>query len=172
MLTTTKFLTFFSKIAIIFLIVFTDLSYATNLVITENGTSIIKIKRNTEEVSFKLSIDINGYEINCQKNKMIIWGIPKKFNPSSAQDNALTIIDLDLLKINFTLRFGRGIFGVKYIENGDLAFIETDNGHLLNVMDGTVKQTDPNTETEENFIFETCPSFKYKSFNRFTEIHH
>ncbi|WP_337264498.1 MULTISPECIES: hypothetical protein [unclassified Serratia (in: enterobacteria)] len=54
----------------------------------------LKIKENKSERIYKFNVSINGYEVNCSGEKMVLWGYPLKFNDQSPADNGYVIFDL------------------------------------------------------------------------------
>lgn len=59
---------------------------------------------------YKLGRSIDGYEVNCAKTKILIWGKPDKMNAANLQDSSMSILDLQSKSVKFTLHFDKSIF--------------------------------------------------------------
>ena len=81
------------------------------------GVHSIKIGVGEGFANFELNHSVDGYEVDCKKDLMMVWGKPVILNESSPQDSNLTIIDLMNLKIRKIVYFDKGVYDIDFLES-------------------------------------------------------
>lgn len=113
----------------------------------------------------KYTHKIDGYQIKCDRTKVLVWGKPKKFNASHPQDSEATLVDLEKNKIVRTFGLSSGIFGAGFLKDGQRLNIESGNGVMIDLRTATEINYDYYFDTEGKY--EECPDFKSRSFLRY-----
>ena len=112
-----------------------------------------------------LSHSIDGYEENCGRKILIAWGKPKKINPSDPQLSQATLIDIKKKSITRKLDIAGGIFGARYLGDGESAYLESNPEILLNLSNGASQTI--NESIYNTFNFESCNNFPGKSYLKY-----
>ena len=129
--------------------------------------------RHKKENTFKilkdllLSHSIDGFEVNCNKKIIIVWGKPKTLNPSNPQLSRITLIDAKRKKINWTLVVSSGIFGVRYLQDEESVYLESNPESLLKISTGLLLPVNENAL--DNLKFEKCDGFPQKSYLKYAK---
>lgn len=135
------------------------------------------IKENSELIAtspsgkkaFKVNIYINGYNVNCIGDKVILWGRTKTINESNPQDSRIVLIDLKKEKTIKESNFSKSIFEVDYLSGQSTAYIGTGTGYLLDIDTGAVSNVNTANDFSDNRLFENCEKNKSWYFNRYNE---
>jgi len=138
--------------------------------IVVNILSDHKIKINYMNKIYKINVNhsIDGYNIDCDKKNIVIWGRPKLFNPDSPQSSNVTILKINQPSIKKEIGIMGGVFDVFYLKNKPIIYIEAGMEEpLVNLTDGLFLEK--NGYEEEPSDFEDCPDFVGKSYRRYPE---
>lgn len=135
------------------------------------------IKENSELIAtspsgnkaFKVNIYINGYNVNCIGNRVIVWGRTKTINENNPQDSRIVLIDLKKEKTIKESNFSKSIFEVDYLSGQSTAYIGTGTGYLLDIDTGAVSNVNTANDFSDNRFFENCKKNKSWYFNRYSE---
>lgn len=135
------------------------------------------IKENSELIAtspsgnkaFKVNIYINGYNVNCIGNRVIVWGRTKTINENNPQDSRIVLIDLKKEKTIKESNFSKSIFEVDYLSGQSTAYIGTGTGYLLDIDTGAVSNVNTANDFSDNRLFENCKKNKSWYFNRYSE---
>jgi hypothetical protein len=57
--------------------------------------------------SFQLRHLVDGYEVDCGKRYLVVWGKPEKINPSNPQDTGISLINLTDMRFVFKALVGK-----------------------------------------------------------------
>lgn len=115
------------------------------------------------------NISINGYEVNCSGEKMVLWGYPVKFVDGSPADNEFVIFDLKTKKTIATNLVSHGIFGAIFLSDNVNAFLDTGGGYIVNTQTGEAKDIDKKMLGKLDSISEKCQKPKRWSYNKFPQ---
>jgi hypothetical protein len=127
----------------------------------------IQIELETRIENFKLKHTVDGYEVNCEKSWLIVWGKPFKLNTANPQDSNLTVIDLQRLEVKSAVSFNKGIHEVSYTAGQRTAIIWTTLGTPLDL--GSGKTISPTSESDSTLSLEACDNFAHKSFRKYSQ---
>jgi len=149
--------------------------YTTNCIaenqdnISVNVLSNYKIKINYMNKIYKINVNhsIDGYNIDCDKKNMVIWGRSKLFNPDNPQNSYITIVKINPSSIKKEMRNFGNIYDVLYLKNKPIIYIETGMGAFANLTDGSLLKI--NGLDVESPDVEDCPDFVGKSYKRYSE---
>ncbi|WP_148211159.1 hypothetical protein [Methylovorus glucosotrophus] len=142
--------------------------YASNISIKILSNYKIEINYIKKIYTVKVDHSIDGYNIDCDKKNMVIWGRPKLFNPASPQSSNVTILKINQPSIKKEIGIMGGVFDVFYLKNKPIVYIESGMEELLvNLTDGSFLEK-KGYEAEPS-DFEDCPDFFGKSYRRYPE---
>jgi hypothetical protein len=127
----------------------------------------IQVELEKRTVDIKLEHTVDGYEANCDRSWLIVWGKPIKFNAANPQASNLTLIDLRQQKIKSALLFDKGIHDVSYAATHGTAIIWTVLSTVLDLELGTTVAL--SSESETDLPLEACENFCYKSFRKYAQ---
>ncbi|WP_232062531.1 hypothetical protein [Buttiauxella agrestis] len=137
----------------------------TQLSIVSSSQLIVASKNNKSTYTFNFTI--NGYEMNCQGTKVILWGFPLKFNEGSPADNTYLLIDLQSQEIIKESLVSHGVFGARFFIDGKSVFLDTGNGLILNTNTGYATIVKSDVFEKLNDLSEKCIKPTNWSFNKF-----
>lgn len=129
------------------------------------GVHSIKIGVGEGFANFELNHSVDGYEVNCKKDLMMVWGKPVILNESSPQDSNLTIIDLMNLKIRKIVYFDKGVYDIDFLESPLKAIVWAARGVILDLHYGNILLQPESVDVD--MPLESCDIFQYKSFRRY-----
>lgn len=129
------------------------------------GAHSIKIGMGEGFANFELNHSVDGYEVNCKKDLMMVWGKPVILNESNPQDSNLTIIDLTNRKIRKIIYFDKGIYDIDFLESPLKAIVWTTRGVILELHYGNILLQPESVDVDMPLEF--CDIFQYKSFRRY-----
>ncbi|BCG07671.1 hypothetical protein BADSM9389_02900 [Buttiauxella agrestis] len=138
-----------------------------NFSIKENSELIVTSPSGNK--AFKVNIYINGYNVNCIGDKVILWGRTKKINENNPQDSRIVLIDLKKEQTIKESNFSKSIFEVDYLSGQGTAYIGTGTGYLLDIDTGAVSNVNTANDFSDNRLFESCEKNKSWYFNRYNE---
>lgn len=116
--------------------------------------------------TYPLDINIDGYKVSCDGRKIILWGHPKKFNESNPQDSNAILIFLQT-DVTKTYGFSKGIFGVNYLAEKNVAYIGSGGGYYLNLKTGAIENVQGSVDMSNDEFYEKCKKDKSWEFSRY-----
>ncbi|EPN9527082.1 hypothetical protein ACT5AM_001750 [Cronobacter malonaticus] len=133
------------------------------------GESEVIVSEINIQKEYSLNIIINGYNVNCKGDRMIVWGHAKKINNDNPQDSSIVLIDLKKNKVIKESGFSKGIFGVSYLSGKNVAYIASGGGYLLDTNTSSISNIDPVMDITIDGLFEKCAKNKSWSYNRYPD---
>lgn len=121
----------------------------------------IVVKKECRKKYFKIKYDILGFNVNCKKNKILVWGKPLRLNSGNTQDSMLTIIDIDSKRKVDVPQF-KNIYGAYFLKNESLGVIESHVSSLLDLNAGKII-----AESNEMQDLEVCQNFPGKFYSKY-----
>lgn len=120
-------------------------------------------------VSKKIKFDtiINGYSVNCEGSKIMLWGRPKKINETNPQDTDVILLDLNKNHKKYMIAVSSGVFDIDYLKSNDYAYIGSNQGILVNLSNGRFKEFNSDFDPTLDSNFESCEKNKSWIFNRY-----
>ncbi|KGT95335.1 hypothetical protein NG99_04785 [Erwinia typographi] len=154
------------KITTAIILIFISL-YSNSMELKLENQNSISI--NKDGVSRVITVDtmINGYNVNCNGSKIVIWGKPTKINEGNPQDTNVILIELSHNHKEFQKGISEGIFDVEYLKLSNYAYIGSSQGVLMNLSNGKLKGTDVDFDPANDSNFESCNKNKSWYFNRY-----
>lgn len=131
------------------------------------GNDTISIKSSSTLKNIKLDTVINGYNVNCDGSKIIIWGKPKKINEGSPQDTNVILLDVTHNYKKYEQGISEGVFEVDYLKKGDYAYIGSNQGSFINLFNGHLKEVTSEFDPSDENNFESCKKNESWVFNRY-----
>ena len=125
---------------------------------------IIRITTASSRMTFRLSHDVVGFVVNCNRTRLIAWGVPNTASNESPQAEKVSVIDLKKGRRIGSISLGRGIFSASYLKDGISAYIESGYGAALISEYGRLEYLEPNADL--NPELEKCPMFKGKIYSK------
>ncbi|OXU39672.1 hypothetical protein [Enterobacter cloacae] len=135
--------------------------------ITLNGNDSITINMNNHIKKLDFDTVINGYVVKCSGEKLIIWGKPKVINEGNPQDTNVIIVDLVHGYTRIEKGVGEGVFHIDFIKNKSYAYVETNQGLFLNLINGRLSSASPEFDPTDESNFEQCKKNSSWEFNRY-----
>ena len=129
----------------------------------EKGETI-KITTASSRMTFRLSHDVAGFSVNCNRTRLIAWGVPNTASNESPQAEKVSVIDLKKGRRIGSISLGRGIFSANHLKDGISAYIESGYGAVVISKYGRLKYLEPNADP--NPELEKCPMFKGKIYSK------
>jgi hypothetical protein len=115
-------ITMIKYISIFGICLFSCVSYAsTSLNVELVNASTLKVQKNRHIKKIKLG-EINGYKTSCNKSYLVVWGIPKKINDSSPQNNEVVLYNLNNKKQSI-IKTSHAVFDVDFYKTEDKAIL-------------------------------------------------
>ena len=130
--------------------------------LSKKGSSSLELFR---KLSFSHSVD--GYEENCGREVLIVWGKPKRISAADPQLSRITVIDVKHKSIARKLDISGGIFGARFLRNGKFAYLEANPEILLDLSNGASQAI--NESTYNTFDFEDCNNSPGKSYLKYAK---
>lgn len=140
-------------------------AYALDITLNSNDSIIIDINNQTNQMEFDTVI--NGYSVNCNGEKLIVWGKPKVINEGNPQDANVIIVDLVHGYTKIEKGVSSGVFSVDFIKDKSYAYIGTNQGLFLNIKSGKLIPVSPEFDPAEESNFEQCKKNGSWEFNRY-----
>ena len=113
---------------------------------------------------YHLPHDIVGFSVNCNRTRLIAWGVPNAISNENPQAEEVSVIDLKKGKRPRSIFLGRGIFGVSYLKDGISAYIESGYGAAVISKYGKLEYLESNADQEPKL--EECPLFSGKTYSK------
>ena len=129
----------------------------------EKGKTI-KIATASSRMTFRLSHDVAGFAVNCNRTRLIAWGVPNTVSSESPQAEKVTVIDLKKGRRIGSISLGRGIFNTSYLKDGISAYIELGYGAAIISKYGRLEYLETNADL--NLELEKCPIFTGKIYSK------
>ncbi|WP_217479115.1 hypothetical protein [Enterobacter chuandaensis] len=139
--------------------------YASGVTLNGNDSITVDIKNYTKTLKFDTVI--NGYNVKCSGDKIILWGKPKIINEGSPQDTNVILVDLEHRYKKIEKVVSEGVFSVDFMKGTDLAYIGTNQGLFFNLANGNLKSVGPEFDPTDDNNFETCKKNSSWEFNRY-----
>ena len=129
----------------------------------EKGKTI-RITTASSRMTFRLSHNVVGFAVNCNRTRLIAWGVPNTASSESPQAEKVSVIDLKKGKRIESISLGRGIFSTSYLKDGISAYIELGYGAAVISKYGRLEYLEPNTDLSTEL--EKCPIFTGKIYSK------
>lgn len=127
----------------------------------------IYVNENDRSRGVRLTHEVFGYEVNCSKSRILVWGKHTPLNKNNPQDSVLTIINLNSRAKPSIIELNKNIFDVKFLNDNANAIIESDSVKLLNIARGVLLNPDDNYFPSAHADPENCIDFPYKSYRKY-----
>lgn len=135
------------------------------LQMAENGRMYISGGGGTRKIS--LAHEVFGYEVNCAKTWLLVWGKPKNLNENNPQDSILTIFNLKSHGKPITIGFGKNIFDAVFLKDGVTAIVGSDSEVPVDIIRGKLLGAKYSASSDVNSGSEVCTDFPYKSYRKY-----
>lgn len=143
-------------------------SFASEMKFSIINKNKIRIQQGNSRKTYSFFVSINGYSVNCQRTKMIVWGYPLKFNENSPSANGYVLFDLKNRKIIKSDLMFHGIFSATFFSDNIHAYIGSGMGYLINIKTGKEIETVSRNELDNvDNLSEKCAKPKSWMFERF-----
>ncbi len=130
---------------------------------TSVDKNVIVINKNCKKKQIDLQYDLLGFEVNCKKTKILIWGKSFNLNPNNPQDSILTILNLND-DSKESLMYSNNIYDAYFSAQRDVAIIETVSRELIDL-----KTKKPIGVNKLNEVREICKKFDGKAYRKYKE---
>lgn len=130
----------------------------------KNQLSIYEGERSRQ---VRLIHEIYGYEVNCSKTKVLVWGKPKNLNKDNPQDSILTIVNLKYNTKSSIIEFTKNIFDVVFLADGVKAIVGSDSEKFIDITRGVLLDPGDGASINPNANLENCKTFPNKSYRRY-----
>jgi hypothetical protein len=95
---------------------------------------------------------LENYKVNCNQDRVFIWGAPLKTNLDSPQATVWSLIDLGRNKIIAQKSEGFGIFDIQYLSDGKSAIVDYGRGqYTVSLVNGKIYEKDESNSSISNF---------------------
>lgn len=131
------------------------------------GNDTVSIKSGSTIKNIKLDTVINGYNVKCDGSKIIIWGKSKKLNEGNPQDTNVILLDMTHNYKKYEQGISEGVFEVDYLKKGEHAYIGSNQGVLINLFNGHLKEVASEFDSSDENNFEFCKKNESWVFNRY-----
>lgn len=121
----------------------------------------IVVKKDCRKKYFKINYDIFGFNVNCKKNKILVWGKSSRLNSSNPQDSILTIIDIDNKRKTDATQL-KNIYGANFLKNESFGVIDSHVSNLVDLNTGKII-----AESNEEQDLEVCENFPGKFYSKY-----
>ncbi|WP_234193943.1 hypothetical protein [Pseudacidovorax sp. NFM-22] len=129
-----------------------------------------RIKIETDTAGTSISIDargtIWGYEVNCNKSKLVAWGVPDELNYNAPQIGFVTIVDSKSPLAAKRKILGQGVMDVQFMKNRNYALLVSDSAVIINLDNGKIQYV-PSEENLDNFSHEECRKAGWQTFRKY-----
>jgi hypothetical protein len=140
-------------------------SYAVN--ISLNGNHSISIDNDGDVREMKFDTVINGYNVKCSGDEIILWGKPVKMNEGNPQDTNIIIVSVSNKHKVIERGISEGIFEVAYLKNENRAYIGTGKGMFIDLGHGQLEEVGSDFDPSDDKNFESCDKNESWEFNRY-----
>lgn len=129
-----------------------------------------RIKIETDTAQRSISIDargtIWGYEVNCNRSKLVAWGVPDELNYNAPQIGFVTIVDSKNPLAAKRKILGQGIMDVQFMKNRNHALLVSNSAVIINLDNGRIQYV-PIEENLDNFSHEKCSKADWQTFRKY-----
>jgi hypothetical protein len=134
------------------------------------GESNISIPAGNKRATIRVDFRVDGYEVDCLRKYMVIWGHPAILNPNNPQDSVAAIADISKLRIVGRVAVSKGIFGVDFLKEGSRALLWSDAGVLMQLPGGNIQPNPKDMDfSGPQFERESCATFSGQRYWRFSD---
>ncbi|MGO2259188.1 MAG: hypothetical protein ACTH5S_15480 [Hafnia alvei] len=143
--------------------------FSSEIKISISGESDIVLNKDTNSLRNDFGIYINGYNVNCAGNYMVIWGHPKKINSGNPQSTSLmlfSIINDKVVNINY---FSKGVFGADFVHESNYVYVNTDPEVFIDITTGKILHVSNDFDSNDGNNFESCNKNKSWYYNKYND---
>lgn len=120
--------------------------------------------------SFQLRHLVDGYEVDCDKRYLVVWGKPEKINPSNPQDTGISLINLTDMRFVYQGFSGKNIYDAEYVDGGRALVVFEDVPLTFDLASGKkIQGADAVDVDSPSYKKEQCPDFKFRSYRKYSE---
>ncbi|MEK8034981.1 hypothetical protein AACH06_29550 [Ideonella sp. DXS29W] len=121
------------------------------------------------KVTIETRIRIDGYEMDCSRRYILVWGHPTLLNPNNPQDSVISIFDVAKLQIVGNVAVSKGVFSAEFLKDKPLAIVASDAEFLIRLPDGEIQPRPDGLDfSGPQFERESCarpPNSRYRRFS-------
>lgn len=132
----------------------------------ENNKFIVK---NGDVQSYYFHMNIDGYNVNCGGDRVLLWGHPLKIENDNPQASGFVLLNIIKKSIIKSINFSKGIYEVDFLTNRN-AYIGSGLGYTIDIDTGVISNLDTNIDLDDTSVYEKCiEKNKSWSYNRYAK---
>ncbi len=119
--------------------------------------------------SFQLKHLVDGYEVDCDKRYLVVWGKTEKINPSNPQDTGVSLINLTDMRFVYQGFGGKNVYDAEYVDGRRALVVFEDVPLTFDLASGKkIQGADAVDVDSPSYKKEQCPDFKFRSYRKYS----
>jgi hypothetical protein len=128
---------------------------------------VVVINADAQRFRVEVNHSIHGYEVDCKKSWMLVWGKPLPINPSNPQDTSATLVEVKSGRARAVFGYSKNIYDVQFSADGRRAILHSDQDQFIDLDRAEPVQSSPSVGELPEIAVEKCEAFEGKSFRRY-----
>ena len=160
---------FITLVLLLLLSVYSVGVFSSEIQISLSGESYIVFNKDTNSLRHDFGIYINGYNVDCAGNYMVILGHPKKMNTGNPQDTSFILFNIKNDKIVNINHFSKGVFGADFVHESNYVYVSTDPEVFIDITSGEILHVSNDFDSNDGNNFESCNKNKSWYYNKYND---